>query len=329
MALDKIVPYLTIAITNKCNFRCSYCSPDGDEGMGEAYGTSTNSIDIRDLEKKILIAEEEGMTKVRFTGGEPLLVQDIPELLRFIEHNTSLEYALATNGSLIDRFIDDLQGLSRLDIRISLDTLDRDQFANICGCSKIQYDKVIANIKLLSTKKMLNRIATVVTQDNINQVELLIDFCEELSINLKLFDMYATPETKEKWNKSYGFISQISEKVEKRSNSVRQISYTKTFGIPALEYQTKEGIKIRIKDSFSGTRYHQDLCSGCDSLPCQEGLYTILYSSNQKLLPCRLSRTQFEANTPEKFRENIKYLIGVFQTAYHENKFWNNEKQRL
>ncbi|MDP7506262.1 MAG: radical SAM protein [Candidatus Woesearchaeota archaeon] len=152
MATDKI-PYLTIAITNRCNFHCYYCSPDEDGGMGEAYGTSTNSIDIKDLEEKILIAEEEGMTKVRFSGGEPLLIHDITDVFRFIEDNTTLEYALATNGSIVDRFVDDFEGLSRLDIRISLDTLDRGQFSEICGCSKIQYDKVIANIKVIIIKK--------------------------------------------------------------------------------------------------------------------------------------------------------------------------------
>jgi molybdenum cofactor biosynthesis enzyme MoaA len=322
-------PYLTIAITNKCNFNCYYCSPDGNDGMGEAYGTETNKISNKDLEEKIVIAEEEGIKKIRFTGGEPLLFKGITELLTFVEKNTKLEYALATNGSNIDRFIDEFEKLKRLDIRISLDTLNRDHFAKICGCSEKQYDKVIENIKLLSSKNMLNRVAAVVTQDNLDQIKPLIKFCEELHINLKLFDMYATPETKKQWSQSYTLLNDIKKEVEQVSTSVRQINYTQAFGIPSLEYKTKNNSTIRIKDSTSGTRYHQDLCATCISLPCQEGLYTILYSSNQKLIPCRLSPSHFEANTPQKFRENLKYLIEVFQKSYHENKFWKNEKQNI
>ncbi|MDP7506263.1 MAG: hypothetical protein QF362_02355 [Candidatus Woesearchaeota archaeon] len=176
---------------------------------------------------------------------------------------------------------------------------------------------------------MLNRVAAVVTQDNINQIGYFIDFCEELGINLKLFDMYATPETKEIWNQHYEFLNQMKKEIETRATSIRQITYTQSFGIPSLEYQTKGGITVRVKDSMSGTRYNRNLCSECVSLPCQEGLYTILYSSNQKLIPCRLSPIHFEADTPEEFRENLKYLIGVFQKADHENKFWENGKQKL
>lgn len=325
MATDE-VPYLTIAVTNECNFKCVYCSPDGEKGMGEAYHTKNSAIDFEDLEKKILIAEESGVKKVRFTGGEPLVIKGLPKVLHFIEDNTSLQYALATNGSLIDRFIDEFEGLSRLDIRISLDTLNREKFVKTCRCSAQQYDKVMGNIKLLANKKLLNRVAAVVFRENIGEIGGLIDFCEELGINLKLFDMYATPDTKGRWNEDYVFLDEMKRKIEKRSTSVRQITYTQSFGIPALEYETKGGIHVRVKDSMTGTRYNNSLCSSCPALPCQEGLYTILYSSDKKLIPCRLSPTHFDAETPEQFKESLVYLIRVFQEAYHENRFWENEK---
>ena len=57
------IPYLTIAITNRCNFKCKYCSPDGNGGFGEGFGTTSNEVDVEDLENKIKVAEIAGMKK--------------------------------------------------------------------------------------------------------------------------------------------------------------------------------------------------------------------------------------------------------------------------
>lgn len=315
-------PYLSIAVTNACNLRCYYCSPDGNNGMGEAYGTKTDKIDLKDLEKKIKIAEKEGVTRVRITGGEPLLVPNITDFFRFLDEQTTMEYAVATNGILVNKYFDELVALDRIDLRISLDSLKPEKFAKICGTSEKSYYQVMNNLKSLSKIGKLHRIASVIGKDNEDEIESLIDFAENMKINLKLFDMYSTPNTKNNWNETYSSLTKIKEIVEKRSVNVRQIEYTKSFGIPALEYQSKKGIKIRIKDSKMGTRYHTDLCTDCNSLPCQEGLYTILYSSSQKLIPCRLSPKHYEADTTEKFKESLRFLIDIFKNSYHDNKYW-------
>ncbi|MBC8494798.1 radical SAM protein [archaeon] len=315
-------PYLTIAITNSCNFRCGYCSPTEKGGFGEGFGTENQKPDLEDLEEKVLIAEEEGITKVRITGGEPLVVKGIMDLLTFFENKTSLEYALATNGSLVGKHIDALSDLSRLDLRISLDTLHEQKFNEICGVEG-QYKIVMDNIHALTDVGILKRVAMVVTSENVDEVESMIDFCEELGINLKLFDMYATSATLELWKNMYSPLDKAREIVESRSTTARQVTYTKNFGIPSLEYETKAGIIVRIKDSTAGTKYSQEFCGDCNALPCQEGLYTVLYSPNKKLIPCRLSPAHFEAETPEQFRTSLKKLINIFQQSHHENRFWS------
>ncbi|NQU98940.1 radical SAM protein [Candidatus Woesearchaeota archaeon] len=320
----KRLPYLTIAITNACNFRCNYCSPDGKGGFGEGFKTKTKKTNFSDLEKKIKIAEEEGIEKIRITGGEPLVVKGIVDLLKFLEKETNLKYALATNGSLVHKHIDDLKYLSRMDLRISLDTLDENKFDKICGV-KNQYKQVMRNIRELAEQKILNRVATVVTRDNVHEIEDIIDFCEELGINLKLFDMYATTKTRELWKNLYSPMQIAKKEVEKKAIKTRQVGYTKHFGIPSLEYELKSRTLIRIKDSQSGTRFSEEFCPDCNNLPCQEGLYTILYSSDQKLIPCRLSHTHFKAETTNEFRTNLKKLINIFQEAYHDNKFWSDK----
>jgi molybdenum cofactor biosynthesis enzyme MoaA len=235
-----------------------------------------------------------------------------------------MEYALATNGSLAHKFTDTFKELSRLDLRISLDTLREDRFKKICGTNK--YAVVVDNIRKLAHGRILRRVAMVVTNDNVDEVSEILDFCEELNINLKLFDMYSTPKSYAVWNTAYSPLHSAKKIVEERAVKIRQVSYTKNFGIPSLEYELKNGMVVRIKDSTGGTRYSKDFCSCCTNLPCQEGLYTILYSSDKKLIPCRLSPTQFDAKTPSDFRKNLRTLINIFRESYHENKFWRMKK---
>ncbi len=184
--MNKKIPYLSLAITNNCNFRCYYCSPDGNNGMGEAYGTKTAKIDLKDLEKKVKIAEKEGVTRVRVTGGEPLLVPNITDFFRFLDEDTKMEYAVATNGALVHKYFNELIALDRVDLRISLDSLDPDKFAKICGVQKDYYHQVMNNLKSLGAAGKLYRIASVITKDNVDEVESLINFAEDNKINLKL-----------------------------------------------------------------------------------------------------------------------------------------------
>jgi molybdenum cofactor biosynthesis enzyme MoaA len=320
------IPYLTVAVTNRCNYRCNYCSPDGSGGFGEGYGTTSQQIDVPDMKEKIRIAEQEGVTKVRLTGGEPLMAKGIKDVLYFLEQETSLDYALATNGSLAHRFFDDFRKLPRMDLRISLDTLDRERYTRMCNCKDDHYDTVLNNVRILAKEGILKRVAAVVTNDNVQDIGNLLDFCEAEGINLKLFDMYSTPHTKDQWFKIYSPLDQARKTVADRAVQVRQIEYTKDFGIPSLEFATAKGTLVRIKDSNSGTRYSEALCRDCSSLPCQEGLYTILYSADKKLLPCRLSPNAYDARTPDLFRVNLRGLIDIFKQSYHENKFWRQEQ---
>ncbi|MCB9362000.1 radical SAM protein [Candidatus Woesearchaeota archaeon] len=321
------VPYLTVAVTNKCNFRCNYCSPDGEGGMGEGFGTNSEDIDVDDLCAKLKIAQQEGISKIRLTGGEPLIAKGTIDVMKFLDTQTDMEYALATNGSMIHKYIEDLSSLKRLDLRISLDAVEKNMFASICGVSERMYDRTMNSIRETAKRGILNRLAMVVTEENLGQVESLLDLTSELGINLKLFDMYSTTCNKGQWGSLYTPLERARNQVKKRSKHARQITYTRFFGIPSLEYELKNSSHtVRIKDSTSGTRYHDDFCDSCSSLPCQEGLYTIFYSSDKQLIPCRLSPVYLDASHPKMFQIGLRYLIDVFQDSYHENKFWEVHK---
>lgn len=120
--------YVRIAVTEKCNLRCTYCMPE--EG-----------VDLKDKEK-ILSGEEiariiavlarMGVKKVRFTGGEPTVRKDIVELVRTAATTPGVKAVhLTTNGILFHRYAQDLRDAGLYGVNMSLDTMDAERFMKI------------------------------------------------------------------------------------------------------------------------------------------------------------------------------------------------------
>ncbi len=121
----RVVRDLRVSVTPRCNFRCTYCDPMG-EGTHEPPGTlSAEAIRI------VLTAGAAlGVTSVRFTGGEPLLRKDLPELVRIAKRELGIEdVAVTTNASALAQRLPSLleAGLDR--VNISIDALDPRVFA--------------------------------------------------------------------------------------------------------------------------------------------------------------------------------------------------------
>ena len=122
------ITYLRISVTDRCNYRCVYCMPpDGIERRPhEAI------MRYEEIAEVVRAAAEQGVRKVRLTGGEPLVRADLPELVRMIAAVPGIEdISLTTNGFLLERMALRLKeaGLNR--INISLDTLNPEKFARI------------------------------------------------------------------------------------------------------------------------------------------------------------------------------------------------------
>ena len=126
-AHGRIVRDLRISVTPRCNYRCVYCDPLG-QGRHEPPGT----ISVRDVANVVEAAASLGVTSVRFTGGEPLLRRELPDMIRHAKREVGVEdVAVTTNASLLARRLDDLieAGLDR--VNISLDAADEDAFARV------------------------------------------------------------------------------------------------------------------------------------------------------------------------------------------------------
>jgi cyclic pyranopterin phosphate synthase len=125
---------LRISVTDRCNFRCHYCMPRDVFGPDFEFLPRSELLTFQEITRLVGIFAAEGVTKVRLTGGEPLLRRQLPRLVESIAAVDGVsDVALTTNGSLLARHAQALAnaGLSR--VTVSLDALDDATFAAMNG----------------------------------------------------------------------------------------------------------------------------------------------------------------------------------------------------
>lgn len=165
-SFQRPINYLRISVTDRCNLRCIYCMPsDGIKLM--------NHNDILTYEEIYTIAQaaaELGISKVRVTGGEPLVRSGLPQLIQMLSGiNTVDDISLTTNGTLLTSYAAELKqaGLNR--VNISLDTLNPDKFKRITR-SNSNLSDVLAGIKAAKAAGLnpvkLNMVVMADTNDD-------------------------------------------------------------------------------------------------------------------------------------------------------------------
>lgn len=140
-SFDRAIDYLRVSVTDRCNFRCVYCMPE----EGAPIAPKLEILSYEEMARLVRIAVELGMTKIRLTGGEPLVRKDIVTLARFIGAIPGLrDLSMTTNGLLLPRLARDLADAGVNRINISLDTLRPDRFVAIARRGNL--DDVLAGI---------------------------------------------------------------------------------------------------------------------------------------------------------------------------------------
>lgn len=136
------ITYIRVSVTDRCNLRCRYCMPsERPEWLERGHVLS-----FEEIERLMRVAAQEGVRKVRLTGGEPLVRRDLPELVARLSRLPGLEtVAMTTNATLLARHARELKeaGLTRLNV--SLDSLRRDRFRAITRSD--QFDEVWQGIR--------------------------------------------------------------------------------------------------------------------------------------------------------------------------------------
>ena len=140
---DRIHDNLRISITDRCNIRCFFCMPEHEV----EFMDRSEILSFEEIERFVRVAVKLGITKVRVTGGEPLVRKDLPILIRMLAGIPEIkDLALTTNGILLPSLAAPLYEAGLRRINIHLDTLDRQRFFQITRRDEIE--KVLAGIEL-------------------------------------------------------------------------------------------------------------------------------------------------------------------------------------
>ena len=117
------VDYLRVSVTERCNFRCQYCMPE----KPFSWVPRENLLSYEDLFKFIKASIDEGIKKVRITGGEPLLREDLDFFIKMVfDYKKDIDLALTTNGYLLSKMAKKLKDAGLKRVNISLDTLNKE-----------------------------------------------------------------------------------------------------------------------------------------------------------------------------------------------------------
>lgn len=175
--------YLRLAVTDRCNLRCTYCMPA--EGIN--YLPERELLSWEEMFRLTRIMHEMGIKKVRITGGEPFVRNGLVEFLTELAGLSDLEICLTTNGVFIGEYIEALKKLGVRHINLSLDSLDRDRFHQITR--RDDFAKVYENLICLIDAGFQVKINAVVMQGkNEEDIIALTEFARTHPVSVRFIE---------------------------------------------------------------------------------------------------------------------------------------------
>ncbi|MCO4820600.1 MAG: GTP 3',8-cyclase MoaA [Flavobacteriaceae bacterium] len=281
--------YLRISLTELCNLRCTYCMPA--EGIQLSPRDHIMSYDeVYEIAKTFV---DHGVTKIRLTGGEPLVRRDADVILKKLA-TLPVELSITSNAVIIDRFVDTLQACNIKNINVSLDSLDAQKFKEITRRS--DFEKVYNNIMLLideGFKVKLN--AVLINGFNDNEIIDFIELTKALPISVRFIEFM--PFDGNKWDKakmvSY---AQVMEHVNARFHEDKIVRMQDAPNDTSKNYKI-EGYMGSFAIISSVTN---PFCDSCNR---------IRLTANGRLKNCLFSSSESDLLTPLREGKSIEPMI--------------------
>jgi cyclic pyranopterin phosphate synthase len=183
---ERPITYLRISVTDKCNLRCRYCMPP----EGVPMRRHEDLLTLESLAEAARAAVGLGVTKIRLTGGEPLVRRGIIELVRMIAAIEGLEHlGMTTNGTLLAPRARELREAGLDSVNVSLDTLSPERYAELTRGGSIE--EALSGIRAAGAAGLPLKINMVVLDDTPpGEVEAMREYCSSINARLQLINHF-------------------------------------------------------------------------------------------------------------------------------------------
>ncbi|MBW8282176.1 MAG: GTP 3',8-cyclase MoaA [Rhizobium sp.] len=208
----RAVTYLRVSVTDRCDFRCTYCMA---ENMN--FLPKKDLLTLEELDRLCSAFIAKGVRKLRLTGGEPLVRKNIMFLVRglsrHLESGALAELTLTTNGSQLQRFAAELADCGVRRINVSLDTLDPEKFRTITRWG--EFDRVMEGIRAAQAAGIRVKLNAVALKGfNEDEIPELMRYAHANDMDLTLIETMPMGETGEDRTDQYLPLSVVRRRLE-------------------------------------------------------------------------------------------------------------------
>lgn len=249
----RVINYLRISVTDRCNLRCCYCMPEGVQDVG-----MKDILTFEEIWEIVRTGVSLGITHIRITGGEPLVRKGCVDLIRGIREIPGVEtITMTTNGVLLGNYGKQLKEAGVDGVNISLDTLDPEEFYKITGKRELQ--EVLAGIRAVKTAGLPVKLNAV------NRKELdpipLVRYAQEENLPLRFIEMMPVGYGKKYVGRSNEELRETLEAVcGKAECMTNQEELSRMGSGPAVYYQFSD---LKVPVGFISA-IHGKFCDTCN-----------------------------------------------------------------
>jgi cyclic pyranopterin phosphate synthase len=253
-ALNRPLRNLRLSVTDRCNLRCAYCMPEREY----VWLPKESILRFEEIGRLVEVFADLGVDRVRLTGGEPLVRQDLPELVRLLSGNPRLkDLAMTSNGVLLAEHARALREAGLHRVTVSLDTLRRDRFERLARIDAL--DRVRAGIETaLAAGFAPLKIDTVVIRGvNDDEIVPLLEQARQWGAEIRFIE-YMDVGGATHWSRE-----QVMTRVEILATLARRFGpiapFAETTSAPAERYRMADGTTFGIIASTTAP-----FCHACD-----------------------------------------------------------------